>query len=149
MYRFKSFPKDISVKNAWLQSTYWWIWLWGNIRYKRALDSKTRTTLSGSYIFSMLRGASVYTSVILAGKRDSRRHSTTRFSENVADKWRSFIILRSGEDLTSFNKDNCSDVSSKKRWNEAFRECLFFLRICENTSNVILVVVLIFESKRL
>ena len=55
------------------------------------------------------------TSVILAGKRDSRRHSTTRFSENVADKWRSFIILRSGEDLTSFNKDNCSDVSSKKR----------------------------------
>ena len=115
MYRFKSFPKDISVTNEWLQLTYWWIWLWGNIRYRSALDSETRTTLSGSENFSMLRSASVSTSVILAGKGDSRRRSTTRFSENVADKWRTFIILRSGEDLTSFNKDNSRNFYSEKK----------------------------------
>ena len=34
-------------------------------------------------IFSMLSIAHAWTSVILAGKRDSRRHSTTSFSENV------------------------------------------------------------------
>ena len=34
-------------------------------------------------IFSMLSIARAWTSVILAGKRDSRRHSTTSFSENV------------------------------------------------------------------
>ena len=54
----------------------------------------------------MLRSASVSTCVILEGERDSRRHSATRFSENVADKWRSFIILKSGEDSTSFKKDD-------------------------------------------
>ena len=34
-------------------------------------------------IFSMLSSAHAWASVILAGKRDSRRHSTTGFSENV------------------------------------------------------------------
>ena len=34
-------------------------------------------------IFSMLSIARAWTSVILAGKRDSRHHSTTSFSENV------------------------------------------------------------------
>ena len=34
-------------------------------------------------IFSILSIARAWTSVILAGKRDSRRHSTTSFSENV------------------------------------------------------------------
>ena len=34
-------------------------------------------------IFSILSSAQAWTSVILAGKRDSRRHSTTGFSENV------------------------------------------------------------------
>ena len=34
-------------------------------------------------IFSILSIAQLWTSVILAGKRDSRRHSTTSFSENV------------------------------------------------------------------
>ena len=34
-------------------------------------------------IFSILSSAHAWTSVILAGKRDSRRHSTTSFSENV------------------------------------------------------------------
>ena len=34
-------------------------------------------------ISSILTSARVWTSVILAGKRGSRRHSTTSFSENV------------------------------------------------------------------
>ena len=34
-------------------------------------------------IFSALRIAHAWTSVIFAGKRDSRRHSTTSFTENV------------------------------------------------------------------
>jgi len=34
-------------------------------------------------IFSVLSSALAWTNVILAGKRDSRRHSTTSFSENV------------------------------------------------------------------
>ena len=36
-----------------------------------------------NWIFSILSGARAWTRVILAGKRDSRRHSATRFSENV------------------------------------------------------------------
>ena len=61
-------------------------------------------------IFQYQSSARASTSVISAGKRDSRRHSTARFSENVVvaktsyRKVRSFIILRSGEGLTSFNK---------------------------------------------
>ena len=47
------------------------------------------------------------TCVILAGKRDSRRHSTTSFFENVAAVFfLSFFILRSGEGSTSFKKYN-------------------------------------------
>ena len=42
---------------------------------KRALDSETGTTT--------LSIAHALTSVILEGKRDSRRHSTTSLSENV------------------------------------------------------------------
>ena len=34
-------------------------------------------------IFSILSSVRAWTWVILAGKRDSRRHSTTSFSENV------------------------------------------------------------------
>ena len=34
-------------------------------------------------IFSVLSSAHAWTNVILAGKRDSHRHSTTSFSENV------------------------------------------------------------------
>ena len=36
-------------------------------------------------ISSILSSAHVRTRVILAGERDSRRHSTTGFSENVAE----------------------------------------------------------------
>ena len=57
------------------------------------------------------------TSVISAGQRESRRHSTTSFSENVVvaktsyRKVRGFIILRSGEGLTSFNKKKSANFS--------------------------------------
>ena len=60
------------------------------------------------------------TSVILAGKRGSRRHSTTSFSENVEtgenkiSNVRSFIILRSGEGVTSFTKGNSANFSTEK-----------------------------------
>ena len=37
-------------------------------------------------IFTMLSGTREWTSVILAGKRDSRRHSTTSFSKMT--QWR-------------------------------------------------------------
>ena len=60
----------------------------------------------------MLRSASVSTTVIFAGTRDSRRHSATRFRENVADKWRSFIILKTGEDSASFKEDDSANFSS-------------------------------------
>ena len=63
-------------------------------------------------IFSILSIAQAWTSVILAGKRDSRRHTTTSFSEEVVvagisyQMSRSFIILLSGEGLTSFSINN-------------------------------------------
>ena len=39
---------------------------------------------------------------------------------------RSFTILRSGEGLTSFDKNNCVDFSGEKKENEGFRGNLFF-----------------------
>ena len=75
-------------------------------------------------IFSTLRIAHAWTSVILAGKRDSRRHSTTGLSENDQRECRSggnkltdvrsFIILRSGEGLTSFSINNRTDFFGEK-----------------------------------
>ena len=51
-------------------------------------------------IFSIPSSARAWTSVILAGKRGSRRHSTTSFSENVVvaewnkvSNFRSLVIL--------------------------------------------------------
>ena len=44
-------------------------------------------------IFPILSSALAWTSVILAGKRDSRRHSTTSFSENVVVAGTSYQIL--------------------------------------------------------
>ena len=43
---------------------------------------------------------------------------------------RSFTILRSGEALTSFNKNNLVDFSVEKMFNEAFRDD-YFLRLRE------------------
>ena len=56
-----------------------------------------------------------WNSVILAGKRDSLRHSTTSFSENVV------VSYPSGEGSTSFKKDNNATLST---W--SFPGCLFF-----------------------
>ena len=50
---------------------------------------------------------------------------------------RGFIILRSGEGLTSFNKDNSDNFFGEKKTkqnNKAFW-CDYFLRICEKTSS--------------
>ena len=49
--------------------------------YQRALDSRTRTTTNTKFL-SVLSSARVWASVILAGKRDNRRHSATSLSEN-------------------------------------------------------------------
>ena len=61
----------------------------------------------------------------MAGKRDSRRHSTTGLSENDQREYRSggkkltdvrsFIILRSGEGLTSFSINNRTSFFGEKR----------------------------------
>ena len=41
-------------------------------------------------IFPVLSVTHAWASVILAGKRDSRRHSITSFSENVVVAWTSY-----------------------------------------------------------
>jgi len=61
-----------------------------------------------------------------------------------------FIILRSGEDLTSFNKPNGANFSGESKVQWSFPGSLFF----EKTRKVFylnleLVVVLVFESKGL
>ena len=63
----------------------------------------------------------------------------------------SFIILRSGEDATSFTKGNSANFSSKKWSNEAFRG-VYILRIREKTSSQIsysLLVVLVLPGPRI
>ena len=60
-------------------------------------------------------------SVILAGKRGSRRHSTLKFSANKSLNVSSFIISSLGEGLTSFTKNNLANLSAEKKYNEAFR----------------------------
>ena len=61
-------------------------------------------------------------SSFFAGKSDSRRHSTTGFSENVVVtgtslviNWKKFYQLAIGEDLTSFSINNCSNISGEKK----------------------------------
>ena len=70
----------------------------------------------------------------MAGKRGSRRHSTTSFSENVVVAGTGFSILQSGEVLASFNNDNSVNFSGEKRYNEEFRD-VYFLTIHEKTLN--------------
>ena len=80
--------------------------------------------------------------VTLAGKRGSRRHSTTSFGESVVvagtsyQKFRSFSILLSGEGSTSFNNDHIVNVSGEKKYNEEFRG-VCFMTIFEKTLNQI------------
>ena len=73
------------------------------------------------------------------GKRDSRRHSATSFSKNVmlvGHKLLSiirFTILRLGDNLTSFNKDNRALIFLEKRmYNEAVQG-VYYLRKHEKT----------------
>ena len=92
-------------------------------------------------IFSMVSSARAWAGVIWAGKRGSRRHSTTRFSEchsgeNKLSNVRSFIILQSGEALTSFNNDNSANLSGEKKYNEEFPG-VYFLTIGEKNLNEI------------
>ena len=75
-------------------------------------------------MFSILRSTRARTSVILAGKRDSRRHSTASFCE--------FVILRPAGGLTSLNKDDSSNFPGEKMYYEPFLGVLF-LRLCEKT----------------
>ena len=75
-------------------------------------------------IFLILGIAHAWTSVILGGKRDSRRHSTTSFNENVvvagtrSQMLEVLAFCNSGEVLTSFNNDNSANFSGwqKVRW---------------------------------
>ena len=97
--------------------------------YERAIDSKTRTTMSTSI-------AHAWTSVILAGKCGSQRHSATSFSENVALADASFrvigfIICSAGSNLTS----SCVSII----WEYVKKRNL----------NLVLVVALVLESKGL
>ena len=67
----------------------------------------------------MVSSARAWAGVILARKRGSRRHSTTSLSEcrsgeNKKSNVSSFIILQSGEALTSFNNDNSANLSGEK-----------------------------------
>ena len=73
-------------------------------------------------IFSIVSSARASGRVILAGKRGSRRQSTTRGRSggNKLSNVRSLIILLSGEGLTSFNNDNSTTFygEKKKKYNE-------------------------------
>ena len=71
-------------------------------------------------IFSVLSSACAWTSVILAGKRGSRRHSSTSFRANVVvartryQKLEVLSFLLSGERVTFFTTDNSANFSSEK-----------------------------------
>ena len=72
-----------------------------------ALDSKNRTTSRTRFLSS----ARAWVSVILAGKRNSRHHSTTSFSGNG----NKLVSRRSWENFkTFFNKNNCANFSGEK-----------------------------------
>ena len=72
-------------------------------------------------IFSVLSITHAWTSVILSGKGDSRRHFTTSFSENVdgsggnkLSNERSFTTLLSGESLTFMSINNRTNFIGEK-----------------------------------
>ena len=58
--------------------------------------------------------------------------SRSRSGGNELTNVKSCIILWSGEGLTSFNKHNSANFSSKKKENEAFRG-VYFLRVRKKT----------------
>ena len=86
----------------------------------------------------------------MAGKRDRRRHATKSFSENVQVAETSYQML---EILKVFYVRGLKTVltfSVNQKYNEAFRG-VYFLRIREKKiqSNLVLVVILVLESKGL
>ena len=78
----------------------------------------------------MLSSADGWTSAILAGKRDSRRHFITSFSKKFVvagtTTVRGLIILRPGEGLDSFNKSHRANISDNKEDNDALRGVYVF-----------------------
>ena len=67
------------------------------------------------------------------GKRNSRRHDVLVASHgNKLSNIRRFIILRSGDGLTSFNEDKRYDFSGGRKVQSNLPWCLFF----ENTRNL-------------
>ena len=75
-------------------------------------------------IFSILSGARAWTSVIFAGKRDSRRNSTTGFGENFVVAETSLYRERS---LTLFNENNRVNISGGKKINKVKLSGLLFI----------------------
>ena len=66
-------------------------------------------------------------------KRDSRRHDVLVASHgNKLSNIRRFIILRSGDGLTSFNKDKRYDFSGGRKVQSSLPWCLFL----ENTRKI-------------
>ena len=77
---------------------------------------------------------------ILAGKRDNRHDCTTgqfkkkparefRSGENKLSDVRSFIILRSQEGLTSFNKNNRANFSGEKNKQTDKKETIYAVKL--------------------
>ena len=123
--------------------------------YQRALDAKTRTTTSTRF--------SQYSPVLTREPASFWRENEIAVVTLLRVlarmlKWRkqvinvrSLIILRSGEGLTSFNKDNSANVSWKKKYDAAFRKVYFFKSTRKNVkkkkSNLVRVVVLVLVAK--
>ena len=91
------------------------------ISFQRPLHPKRRGRLQGGDFLNTKKCARARTSVNLAGKRDSRRHSTTKISENVVvvetsyQMLKFYQVLRSGEGLTSSTEDNSANLSGEKK----------------------------------
>ena len=61
-----------------------------------------------------------------------------------------FVILRLGNTLTSFNQDNSANFFGEKNGQSSYPGCLLFENTRTNfTLNLVLVVVLVLESKAL
>ena len=117
-------------------------------------DTKDRSTTSTRFS-QIVTSDRAWSSVILAGNGGSRCHSTTskftRECRSCVDKLsnvRSFIILQSGEGLTSLNNDNSANFSGEKKCNEEFQG-VYFLTIREKTLNEISYSKSFLESKGL
>ena len=91
---------------CWDQPPFWLIWLKLPVKLDLRFDDEDDYEYE---IFSIPSRARAWASVILTGKRDSRRHSATWYSKTTAgtsyQMWEVFNILRSGEGLTSFSME--------------------------------------------